>query len=493
MMKTKLIIPAAILFWLSSCHDVLDVQPKTFSSGANYYQTESQIKSAVNGVYGQLQLLYTGDFWAMTEMRSDNTTYQFNEGDRGSQQREEIDEFLITSDNNYIETIWSQLYSGIQQANVILHRIEQVKFSDPVTKIRLIGETKFLRAFYYFHLVRLFGPVPLLVEEVEDPDEAFTGKRASIEEVYAQIIQDTKDAVNSLPVRYEPSEAGRATKGAALTLLGDIYLTRQQYPEAVAALQQVTLLHYALVQDYAEVFDPDHKNNIESVFEIQYNAAVEGESSNFFFTFGPIDASEALTGYKGLLGGNNIPTFDMIDAYEAGDLRRKASIGYYANPVNTQYQEAVGDTIPYIKKYYHPPFELEGQTNENWPVYRYAGGVLMLDEALNETGQTSAAYHYLNEVRNRAGLPPVAGLSQEAFRDAVYHEERVELAFENQRWYDLLRTGRAVTVMNRHGVAIKQRIPRLSVAAYEVPPYKLLYPIPEREIRLNGFEQNPGW
>lgn len=134
-----------------------------------------------------------------------------------------------------------------------------------------------------------------------------------------------------------------------------------------------------------------------------------------------------------------------------------------------------------------------GATDENWPVYRYAHILLMLAEALNETGQTAQAVPYLNQVRERAELTPLAGLSQAAFREAVYHEERVELAFEDYRWFNLLRTGRAITVMNQYGEEEKQRLSRLSTASYNVQEYKLLYPIPEREVQLNGFDQNLGW
>lgn len=493
-MKRKIYLISAILIGLSACNDVLDVEPKTFSSGENYYETEGQILRAVNGAYGRLQDLYRGDFWAMTEMRSDNTNYHYNEGNRGAQQREEIDEFLITSDNNYIAGIWSLMYSGIQQSNVILNRIEGVEFADQAKKDQHIGEAKFLRALYYFHLVRLFGPVPLLVEEVEEPEDAFTDERASVDQVYEQIINDAEDAATNLPESYEGTDVGRATKGAALTLLGEVYLTRKDYDAAISTLQQVTNLNYALVPDYADIYDPNNKNNLESVFEIQFNAGVEGENSNFIFQFGPYNASEDLTGYKGLLGGNNIPTLDMITAYEEGDARKEASIAFYVNAENAQYDEAIGDSIPFIKKYYHPPFEQQGRTDENWPVYRYAHVLLMLAEALNEKGQTQEAYQYINPVRQRAELAPLpAGLSQDAFRDAVYHEERVELAFENHRWFNLLRTDRAMEVMNQHGEEEKQRLSRLSAASYNVQEYKLKYPIPQREVRLNQFEQNPGW
>jgi starch-binding outer membrane protein, SusD/RagB family len=493
-MKKKISLIALLAIALNGCNSMLDVKPNSFSSGSNYYTTEAQILRAVNGAYGQLQGFYTGDYWAMSEMRADNTNYQYDESDRGAQQREEIDEFLITNSNNYVNTIWSQLYYNIQQSNVILTRIDAVPFASETTKKQYTGEAKFLRALYYFHLVRLFGGVPLLVKEVASPEQASTPKKASVAEVYAQIIADATDAAANLPASYDGSQAGRATKGAALTLLGDVYMTMKDYPKAVTTLQQVAGLNYSLVDNYADNFDPAKKNNSESVFSVQYNSGLETESSNFIFTFGPRNGKKDLTGFNGNLGGCNMPTPSIVNAYEPKDKRKDASIFMYDSPTNAAFAESIafGGKLPLIKKFYHPPYALDGRANENWPVYRYSQVLLMLAEAINETGNGDPL-QYINPVRRRAGLDPLPALNQAAFRDTVFHEQRVELAFEDQRWYQLLRTGKALSVMTAHGIEEKKRLTRLSPASYNIQAYQLLYPIPEREIRLNGFEQNTGW
>lgn len=493
-MKTKISFIALLAIALNGCNQMLDVKPNSFSSGSNYYTNEGQVLRAVNGCYGVLQDLYLSDYWAMTEMRADNTNYQYDESDRGAQQREEIDEFLTTTSNNYINNTWAQLYRNIQQSNVILTRIDAVTFASEATKKQYTGEAKFLRALYYFHLVRLFGGVPLLVKEVAGPEQASTPKRASVAEVYAQIIADATDAAANLPASYTGADIGRATKGAALTLLGDVYMTMKDYPKAVTTLQQVVALNYSLVPSYADNFDPAKKNNSESIFSVQFNSGLETESSNFIFVFGPRNGKKDLTGFNGNLGGNNIPTPSIVNAYEAKDKRKDASIAMYDSPTNAAFAESVafGGKLPFIKKFYHPPYALDGRANENWPVYRYSQVLLMLAEAINETG-TGDPLPYINPVRVRAGLDPVPALSQTAFRDTVFHEQRVELAFEDQRWYQLLRTGKAVTVMAAHGAEEKKRLTRLSPASYNIQPFQLLYPIPEREIRLNGFDQNTGW
>jgi hypothetical protein len=342
--------------------------------------------------------------------------------------------------------------------------------------------------------VRLFGPVPLIVKEPDGPEDAFARSRASVDEVYAQIIADAKDAAEGLPPSYTGADVGRATKGAALTLLGEVYLTRKDYPNAVTTLTEVTKLGYDLLDDYGDNFNPARKNNIESVFSVQYNSGLETESSNYIFVFGPRNGKKDLTGFNGLLGGNNIPTPSIYNAYEAGDKRKDESVYLYDSPTNAPFEEAgaFGGKLPLIKKFYHPPYALDGRANENWPVYRYSHVLLMLAEAINEAG-TGDPYPYINDVRHRAGLDPVSGLGQAAFRDTVQHEMRVELAFEDHRWFQLLRTGKAITVMTQHGKEEKQRLTRLSAASYDIAAYKLLFPIPDREKRLNGLEQNDGW
>jgi hypothetical protein len=246
--------------------------------------------------------------------------------------------------------------------------------------------------------------------------------------------------------------------------------------------------------DYQDLFDPAHKNNVESVFEVQYTSTVQGEASSFIYTYAPL-----YSGFKTIAsfsassgGGRNIPTRDLMNAFEKNDRRKAASISWFVDPLNEAYDEAQHDSMPYIRKFAATP-PLPNEQDVDFPVYRYAEVLLWKAEALNELGETAQALPLINEVRNRAGLGNLAALSQTAFREAVYHEERVESAFEDQRWFQLLRTGQAASVMTHHGTAQKAYQKWLPAEAYDLQPYKLLLPIPLREVTLNKLEQNPGW
>ncbi|MDD4514717.1 RagB/SusD family nutrient uptake outer membrane protein [Massilibacteroides sp.] len=501
-----------------SCNDNLNVSPYIFTSDKDYYKTEDQIKSAINGVYDKLQDIYRGDhIYIHTEMRADNTSFQYYETDRGVQQREDINDFLMTASNVYNQNVWDRLYDGIQQTNAIISHISNIEYKDSELKNQHEGEARFLRAFFYFHLVRLWGEVPLREKPTTGPSDAFTSKKGSIDEIYTFIKQDVNISIEKLPVKYNNEmDKGRLTKGAAYTLMGEICMTyKQDYEAAANYFTEVTKLGYQLLtgeNGYASLFDPTNKNHAESIFEVQYSSVVEGEHSDYIFIWGPKNARSTLinTAWTGEMGGSNIPTLDIIQAYEPGDIRKDASIGYFVNQKNRVYQESlgkdltvVGDSIAYIKKFYHTPYTVDGRADENWPIYRYGYLKLLLAEALNETGKSAEALIHLNEVRKRAGLEEIKTTNQTELREAIFKEIRVEVAFENHRWYQLLRTGRAIEIMNEHGKKEKKRLNEaakklgqvchLIDASYNIQPYKLLFPIPERECRLNGFKNNEGW
>jgi starch-binding outer membrane protein, SusD/RagB family len=492
---------------LSGCNNVLEVKPETFSGTTTYYQTPDQVDRAIFGAYSYLQTIYgsgaNGPMWLLAEMRADNTTYEYNGSNRGLVLNETVDDFVTTPDNTGVAAMWNTSFAGILQTNTILDRIDPVTYADPAAKNRVIAEAKFLRALHYFNLVRLFGDVPVLLHETQSYDAAFTGKRVPTDSVYRLIIADLKDALPALPARsaLPANQAGRATQGAASMLLADVYMTQKNWAAAAPLLQSVLAMGYTLNPSYDRVFDPAFKNGPESILEVQYAEGVVNESSAFTQRFIPLTSARDLTfgtTDQGNAGGWNIPTRDILRTYEPGDVRKSVSIGFYVNPANRNENDvAFGDTIPYVKKTYHR-YSTAGRTNDDFQIYRYGETLLDYAETLNELGRTAEAYPFIDQVRARAGLPALTpGLTQAAFRDAVIKEERVELAFEDKRWFQLLRTGRVIPVMTAHLADLKTYAAangRRGSLASAVTSNMLLFPLPVREVTTNiGLQQNPGY
>jgi hypothetical protein len=493
-MKKLMIVCSTLLVAAGvSCNkSFLDVKPKSFLSASGYFQGADHLSEALNGVYNPLDGLYTGSMWALAEMRSDNTSYQYNTGDRSGFPQEELDEFREVDDNSFVYSFYQTSYTGIARANVLLDNLQNNTSVPDSLKNLLKGQAEFLRAFYYFNLVRLIGDVPLVLHEVTSTDESFSqAARKKPEDIYPVIITDLKDAIQLLPVRYsQPTDIGRATKGAAETFLGKVYMTQKNFSEAIPLLEDVRKLGYSLLPNYADIFNPANKNNQESIFEIQYKEGSPGTPSNFIYTFAPYNAGTSITGfqlYSGAGSGWNIPTRDLVNAYEPGDKRKAASIDFGFTDPNS------GQVVPYILKYDHPPYQLPYETSDDFIVTRYADVLLLLAECLNQKGFVAGgeAFQLLNQVRERAGLPDKtadnanAALrvpSQNAFTQAVLRERRVELAFEDHRWFDLLRTGSAASVMKAHGVEEKQLKPYVASDAYTNIP--LTYQYPRREMQL---------
>lgn len=487
-MNIKKYIPLLGMILLTGCADsFLDLPSKTTLSTVIYYKSQSDFEQAINGAYSPLRGLYNGTFgaWAMGEMRSDNTTYKFNPNDRGTISGEYIKDFIEDSSNGIPQHKYVTNYQIISRVNHLLEPIDDISFDEKV-KNNIKGQAYFLRAFAYFDLVQYFGGVPLHLKPVKTLGETSL-PLSTVEEIHNQIISDAKLAASLLPDK-AGQEPGRATSGAAKMLLGNLYIIQKKWAEAEAVLKEIN--GYALLPDYNDIYDPNQKNHSESVFEIQYKEGNEGYASSFFYTFlvQPITGEEitAITGIPEVartVEGYNIPTPDIIAAYETGDLRKEASVGTLI---------AYGQSYPYIKKYCHAHAQ-SYNTNENWPVYRYAETLLFLAEAANEQNKTSEALGYLNRVRTRAGLSNSVATGQAAIREAIFQERRVELAFENKRWPDLVRSGRAEEVMKAYGVRVKAN-PRdyyfpegvtVSPSAYTNIP--LLFALPASEAALNPY------
>ncbi|HEY4061023.1 MAG TPA: RagB/SusD family nutrient uptake outer membrane protein [Puia sp.] len=494
-----------------------------------FYKSNSDFQQAVTGAYVPLRTAANVAFY-LEEMRADNTFFDYNAKDRGGSGNESVAEFLDDATNSNTQAVWEADFQGIQQTDVILDKLQQSTPADmsDSSKNQVIGQAEALRAHYYFELVRLFGPVPLYVHAVTNAQNAVVN-RSPVDTVYDQIIADFTDAMNRLSPPKFPQN-GFITRGMVATELGLVYLTLKQYDKATPLFQAVTQMGYALLPNYADVFRTANKNSTESIFEIQYVAGnvttnnpgtTNNQSSQFVYDFIPnMVSTQVVLGvdYNNTAGSWNVPTQDLVNAYEPGDARLDASIGVIKGHLNDQTdflpdsvvsilnnRDTTGKGMGYttspahrfIKKQYNAPYTgvtQEYNTGDDWYVYRYSDVLLMLAESLNEQGQPGGALPYLNQVRQRAGLLPVTGSDQGTLRTAIANERRVELAFENHRWFDLVRTGQAVAVLSAYGIRQKAAFPFLLPNSYSVVPTKLIYGIPSRDVMINpGLGQNPGY
>lgn len=490
MKLTQFFTAGLVLILAGSCSkSFLELTPQTGVSVANFFISEDDFTKAVTGTYRPLQGLY-GDAYVMGEMRSDNSYYLLNTSNRGGQivEKENIATFTDAATNRYPYNKYINCYSGIAKANAVLQRIDGAMIN-AATKSNLKGQAEFLRAFYYFELVQYFGGVPLHLTEAASVAETALA-RATAADVYKQILVDATDAAALLP--RTQAVKGQATQGSAKMLLGYVYMTLKQYADAEKVLKEVTTLGYSLLPDYASIFDPANKNHAESIFEVQYLQGPQGVQSNFAYQFAPgVTDTKNITGQTGNsqnLGDWNIPTDDLIAAYEPGDKRKAASIANsYVNPAGATVAQ------PFVIKYLHPHAQFNN-TNDNWPVYRYADALLLLAECLTEQNKPAEVIPLLNQVRARAGLAAITATTQATLRDAIAKERRVELAFENHRWLDLVRTGQAIPVLTAFGAKQKQIRSYLTTDTYNVTANRLLFPIPQDELLINKLlTQNPGY
>jgi len=480
---SKIYISLLVAITISSCsQEFLDLKPISSATSDNFYKTADDMKNAVNGAYAGLQSAgITGNSYLFGDIASDNTVAVAS----GSvTDQDEFDRFYIKTTNPYILSAWNDSYTVIARFNTILDKIDGVTM-DAALKSRYVGEVKFLRALVYFNLVRTFGDVPLVLKSITNSDEGYDYSRNTKAEVFTQIEKDLTDAEAVLPATYTGADIGRATRGAAKAFLGKVYLTEKKYAPAVAKLKEVIDLGvYTLLPSYADVFRVSNKNNKESVFDVQYKSGGSGEGNPWPNSFAPQNSGNAVIAFGG--DGNNQPTADMISAYETGDLRKDVSLA-------VSYVNAAGQVIPdkFVKKFFDVPVAKNDNGN-NIPVIRYADVLLMYAESLNEVSYQANgdAFTYLNLIRTRAGLAKKTATeipTQAAFRLAMEQERRVEFAFEGQRWFDLVRTGRAIEVLNSKKDQIRIVTP--------LTENNLVFPIPQSQIDINKekIKQNPGY
>ncbi|PPL01686.1 SusD family protein [Parapedobacter indicus] len=521
----KIILSLVITLILGSCsNDFINLAPPSNLNSSTFYKTQQDINQATMSAYASLRTLYNGSFYRLGEIRSDNTTYSWLAGNPANEKG--IDEFAapLLPENSFLKECWDDGYITILRCNLVLGRSDAATFSSDSEPLRnqYKAEASFIRALTYFWLNRIFGGVAqngellgvIKVDKEITPDEAYELHRAPLEEIYALIIADLQFAEANLPPSYSGSDIGRATKGAATALLGKVYMTMAGYPLnkgneyynlAMEKFQEtVGNSAYSLVADYGNLFDVDNKNNAESLFEIQYmKGSPDGDTgSPWNNNFAPRFSNKevVLVGNK---GGQNAPTQDMSNAYETGDSRKYVSMrdGW------TNAQTGAFERDKYVRKYYD--VATSGSDNgNNWIELRLADIYLLYAEALVRTGgDKTTALLYVNKIRERArntpGDPTIekpADLladyeltdfsNDDAFLLAIEKERRVELAFENHRWFDLVRTGRAEEVM-----VAEQKADGFNpftwsddMLAYPIP-MTVMQSNPQQIIQNNGYTQ----
>lgn len=474
---------------LAGCKKYLDKAPLDSINTSNFFKDSADAINAINAAYQPMQRpkLYNMRMWT-SDIMAGNSVVGAGGGTDGIETVEEAN-FTTDPSNPGATDLWEGPWPGILYCNLVIKNVPSISM-DTSLKSRIIGEAKFLRANYYFILVRYFGDVPLITAPQSPSDSNYYPARIDKQLIYNLIVQDLKDAISALPLReaYSGADVGRASKGAAIGTLAKVYLTLGDYADVIPLCQQVTSLGYTLNANYADNFDPAKKNGTESLFEIQYSGStVAGffddlNQASWTSPFmGPRNTSFVAGAY-----GWNQPTQEFVNSYEPGDLRKDLTILYqgcpdfYGNVYSSSYS-----TTGYNVRKFLVPTSVSAQyntSNEDFPVLRYADVLLMEAEALNETGANAEAP--LNQVRERAGLADIHGLTQSQMRDTILHERRMELAFEGQRWFDLIRIDKG-----QYGLNFLHSIGKTNATAKN-----LLLPIPQTDIDANpNLTQNPGY
>ncbi len=495
-MKNKACYIMALTLLLVSCNDdFLEVTPENNFTFDSFYETEDHINRGVAGIYNRNRELHNRFQWRFGEMRSDNTSFQPRRNGIN-----DIDEFLLTSGNQQILEYWRTCYAGISRANYVLFNIDNIVFNHEQTREYRKAEALFLRAWFYFNLVQLYGDVPLVTIVFDQPEdsgrEEFTD-RIPVEDVYELILEDTQFAIDVLPAQWDSQNIGRVSRGAALMLKAKMHMARREFPQAISLLEEMQTLGYQLLPNFESIFNPNNKNHAESVFEIQYSFA-QLQPSNFLTRFVPFNSKgiylNDLQVPQGEDTGQNQPTLDLIDLYADDDVRKSVTITFF-DPVNDDpnYRPGVDDPaiVPWLSKYNYPLLDINSQ-DVNFPMFRYADALLMLAECYDEAGRGDPVA-LLEQIRTRALPDP--NLSPEELSDitqTIKDERRRELAGENHRYFDLLRYGNLIEVMTEHGIRQEEeKADLLRDGAYS--NIRLLLGIPFIEQDQFDIPQNEGW
>lgn len=511
-MKKLLSLILAIVL-LSSCSDFLDKEPLVDTDVNAYYSTDDEVNTAIMGVYARMQY---GDFLLTTLMLiGDDCSDDCDLGNQKSEgytwvgpDTESLQSFDNLATNPRSNALWSLAFKGVTFATQAIESINQKSdLLTPEKAKRYLGEAYFLRAFFYYFLARQYGGLPI-IDHVLSYDEYYS-PRASIDDTWNFILSDFQTAAELLPLKsqYEANDWGRATQGAAYAMMGKVYMRQKKYQEAYDVLKKVIDSgEYSLEPIYEDIFKLENENGIESIFEIQHGISGTGwgddnDGSILSFYEHDADPDDPIKWHNGW--SMHCPTQDLVDSYEEGDPRLHATVIFPGEFFDGRINKNVSSSTGYQPKKWYIPFAQRSQTDQsdcpkNIIFYRYAEVLLNMAEMANELGKTSEALEYLEQVRGRARsnaeqvnvLPQIEETDKELLRNLIWKERRSELACEGQRFWDLVRQGRAGQVLKAYSEkynSIKGK--------YYTDGKSEIFPIPEDQITAsNGaLEQNPGY
>lgn len=514
-MKYKQLIFIFFCLAISSCKKIIDIYPESNITVNNYYTNKTEVQAALLGCYNGLHNPQFRE-WQFTELRSDNSI-QGQPGSTSSFNRDlsDLDQFIPATTNAGIYSFWLDTYNNIRNCNVVLQKLGVIY--DPATgaitlsnidiplldveRKQFAGEAMFIRAHHYFNLVRLFGGV-FLVHKPITAIEAKSINRSTVADMYKLIEADLSTASTYLSnakfSQIISANVGKANAWAAKALLGKVYLTQNKKTAAITELQDViTNSGFSLQSTYAAVFSITTEMNSEILFTNRYKAGGLGLGSSFGNNFGPLNSGSSVINGSGL--GWNTPTTEMDIAFIATDARKVVNIARFGTGT---------PAVWYVKKFLNPVI-VTGDGESDWPILRYADVLLMMAEA---QGFSPTSIGLISQIRVRAGIGAVpASVNTIAlFEKELADQRRLEFAFENQRWYDLVRYNTTLTTINAeqtiknhfaniyavHYSTYTAPTPTLAQLQANVTANRLLLPIPQHEIDTNTqmvIAQNPGY
>ncbi|MDF2514752.1 MAG: carbohydrate-binding protein SusD [Sphingobacterium sp.] len=481
----------------SGCNKFLDESNPSNYTIDTYYTRPEHAQAAVDATYASLRDItesgFGGGAWTMTEFATGLANTDLGQAVNSYY----VKDLRNTSENGYGTSYWGNYYTGIANTNLAIAKIPGITM-DELTKKRLLGEARFMRAWYYFTLVRLFGNIPLLTEPVlSTVDPNFRPKQAKPEEVYTQIVEDLKVAeAAGLPWT---SIEGRVSLGATKSMLASVYLTMAGYPlqkgkeyytlAAQKAAEVIDSKHFKLFMSYDDLHNPAKKNTEEHIFMIQFKTGtIPGNWQSLIIPY-----NKGISAYSAETGGIYANP-DFVKTYEPNDLRPKEKQFFFTKFKDEKDSTKIVELGGYfIYKLFDVAAQTKGANSDlNYGLIRFADVLLTYAEAINEVeGPNEKAYQAVNEIRKRAKLDPLSGLSTNDFREAVWRERWYELCYENKTWFDMVRLRKAFNLTTKkfenyvghkfsYGPVLRER--------------ELLFPIPSTDILNNkNLLQNPGY